>query len=524
MKKISRRSFLHSGAIAAGVAAVSTLAACNTPASSAAASSADSAAASGAADAGEWDYEADAVIVGGGGTGLAAGRAAIDAGASVIILEKTGITGGTTTFSGGVMQAAGTSYQKELTAFPDDTPENHANEWIAEGEGYVDEDLVKALAAGAPGIIDWEAELPEIKWTSVYGHCHVPTVSRDLEADRIHVYEGGGGTGQGGVLTGALANYCTEKGVSIMTNTTATHLITSNGEVIGVEAETESGTIRVKAKKGVILAAASVDQNKEMAKRLAPQQFWALENGTCMCAAGDTGDGLRMGMEIGADLYGQGGTIDFCGTTGNATNNTIPTMPCIIVNKAGVRFVCEDATYAYQYRAIFQQEKQLGGKTYMVFGQEALSDPGAVWTADTVGDAVAAGTLITAETLDELAEAMGCNAANLTASVESWNEMISSTGEDSAYGRRTGLNTITGPYYAMMNVPFNLGSIVGLRINTNCQVLNVSGEPISRLYAGGMNAGGWIGPYYPGSGTAIMGTQYHGKVCGEQVAALTAWC
>lgn len=518
MKKISRRNFLHSSAVAAGVAAVSTLAACSSTASSTTASS------SSTSETTSWDYEADAVIVGGGGTGLAAGRAAVDAGASVIILEKAGITGGTTTFSGGVMQAAGTSYQKELTSFGSDTPANHANEWIAEGEGYVDEELVKALAEGAPAIIDWEAELPEIKWVSVYGHCHVPTVPRELEADRIHVYEGGGAAGQGGVLTSALANYCKEKGVNIMTNTAATRLITENGEVIGVEAETEEKVIRVKAKKGVILAAASVDQNKEMAKRLAPQQYWALENGTCMCVAGDTGDGLRMGMEIGADLYGQGGTIDFCGTTGNATNITIPTMPCIIVNKAGQRFVCEDATYAYQYRAIFQQEKQLGGKTYMVFGQEALSDPGAIWTAETVADAVAAGTLLSADTLEELAAAMDCDAANLAASVASWNEMVSATGEDRVFGRRTGLNTITGPFYAMMNVPCNLGSIVGLRINANCQVLDVNGQPISRLYAGGMNAGGWIGPYYPGSGTAIIGTQYHGKVCGEQVAALTAWC
>ena len=342
---------------------------------------------------------------------------------------------------------------------------------------------------------------------------------------------------QQGFVVEANLNKAIEAGAETFFGCFGTKLLQdADGRVTGIiirDANDGSRYIQLNAAKGVILATGDNSGDEKIMKHFAPEIVEKkIANMGAMGMLGvdvegktvETGDGLRMGMEIGADLYGQGGTIDFCGTTGNATNNTIPTMPCIIVNKAGQRFVCEDATYAYQYRAIFQQEKQLGGKTYMVFGQEALSDPGAIWTAETVADAVAAGTLLSADTLEELAAAMDCDAANLAASVASWNEMVSATGEDRVFGRRTGLNTITGPFYAMMNVPCNLGSIVGLRINANCQVLDVNGQPISRLYAGGMNAGGWIGPYYPGSGTAIIGTQYHGKVCGEQVAALTAWC
>ena len=69
-----------------------------------------------------WDQEADVVIVGSGGTGVAAAAAAAESGASALILEKAGVAGGTTNFSGGVMHAAGTQVQKELTAYQDDTP------------------------------------------------------------------------------------------------------------------------------------------------------------------------------------------------------------------------------------------------------------------------------------------------------------------------------------------------------------------------------------------------------------------
>ena len=68
-----------------------------------------------------WDREYDVVIAGAGGTGVSAAAAAKEAGAgSVIVFEKSGIMGGTTNFSGGVMQAAGTKYQKEFSDYFDD--------------------------------------------------------------------------------------------------------------------------------------------------------------------------------------------------------------------------------------------------------------------------------------------------------------------------------------------------------------------------------------------------------------------
>ena len=109
-KKLSRRDFLKgSAASAAALTAAGLLGSVSLAEEEASAG---------------FDREYDVVIAGAGGTGVSAAAAAKEAGAgSVIVFEKSGIMGGTTNYSGGVMQAAGTKYQKEFSDFQDDTPE-----------------------------------------------------------------------------------------------------------------------------------------------------------------------------------------------------------------------------------------------------------------------------------------------------------------------------------------------------------------------------------------------------------------
>lgn len=472
-----------------------------------------------------FDIETEVLVVGAGGAGVSAAAEAAAAGAKVLVLEKAGIMGGTTNLSGGVMQAAGTKYQKEFTPYQDDTPEKHAELWIKAGEGTVDEALVTDLAKGAPEHIAWLADTCGIKWTSIYGHCHIPYVPNELMADRIHVYEGGGAAGSGGIYVQAVWAVAEKNGAEMQMNTEAKRLIQdADGTVIGVVAEQDGKALRIKASKGVILCTASIDQNVEMAKRLSPQQYYDLNNGICMSVGTDTGDGIRMGMEIGADVMGFGGCIDFCGKTGSGTDNRTPTFPSFIVNQNGFRFVCEDATYAYHYRAIFQQSVALNGATYMIFGKSSITTSVAVasgyasWTEESANAEVEAGTLFYGETIEELAEKIGVPAANLKAQLEMWNA-YAKAGEDTQFGRLTGLEEITGPFYAYKNVAFNLGALGGLKINVNTEVIDVNGNVIPHLYAAGLNAGGWIGPYYPGSGTAVMGTVHWGRRAGAVAAA-----
>lgn len=507
----SRRKFLKGAAVSAvGVATVGIISACSSNEETTTNASTT-----------KWDKETDVLIVGGGGTGVAAAAQAAKDGAKVLILEKAGIAGGTTNYSGGVMQAAGTEYQKQFTDFKDDSPENHYQLWLKAGEGYVDEELVKDLAYGAPDHIKWLTDLG-LKFTSVYGHNHIPYVEESLFADRIHVYEGGGGEGAGGILVKAMLDAALKSGAVIEYETEVTKLLINEaGEIIGVTANQGGAEIKVKANKGVILATASIDKNVELAKQLSPQQHWDLTTQQCLSAVTNTGDGIKMAMEIGAAVSGFGGTIDFCGKTGAATNNKRPVFPSFIVNKKGRRFVCEDATYAYHYRAIFQQEKQLDAPTYMIFGKSSLSAEGSAWTEETVAKDVADGVVVTANTIEELAKLISVDPANLTATLATWNSDMGHK-KDHQFDRKTGLEAIAGPFYAYKNVSFNLGALGGVKINVDAQVLRPNGEAISRLYAGGLNAGGWIGPYYPGSGTAIIGLVHWGRKAGAHAAKLAS--
>jgi len=508
---IERRQFLKTAALAGAAVAGAGLLGCTT--------SDD-----GGTTTYTWDKEADVVIVGGGGTGLAAAAEASAAGASVLVLEKGAATGGSTAISGGVIQAAGTTYQKEFTTYQDDTPALHAQTWIVEGEGLLDEDLVTDFANAMPGHIEWLTSLG-LKYIAVYGHNHVPYLDKaDCFADRIHVYEGGGAINGGTPQVVALQAAAEGSGAVIEVNTQVTHLIYEAGKgVIGVEATGPDGDIKVKANKGVVIATAGIDRNAELAKQLNPQQYWDNQRGVMLTAITNTGDGILMAMEIGAQVSHACGTIDFCGATGNGTDNRAPGYAMVIVNGVGKRFVCEDATYAYHYRAIFEQEKMHGGlPTWMVFDADGIQ--GTPWAGDALAEAITAGTIIEGATVADLAGKMSVPAVALQATLNEWNANIAATGDDPIYERVLQLVPIVkAPFYAYQNVPFNLGSCGGIKTNVECQVIDTNGEVIPHLYAGGLVQGGWIGPYYPGSGTAIAGTVHFGRKCGRNAAAETAW-
>lgn len=466
----------------------------------------------------KYDLDYDVVIAGSGGAGLAAAVEAARAGMKVLICEKAGIAGGTTNYSGGVMQAAGTSYQKKYTKYQDDSADKHADLWIKAGEGMLDEDLVRDLADHASENLEWLADMG-IKWNNVYGHAKIPYVKDEIMADRIHVYEGGGASGSGTILTQALLKAAIDVGAVIEYNTALVSLIwdeasqTITGAVIDHQGERQN----VRARQGVVLATASIDHNPALAKDLSPQHFNDLNYNTVLATQTNTGDGIMIGADVGGAINGMGGCIDFCGKTGNATDNRVPTFPMIYVNGIGQRFVCEEATYAYTYRAIFQQEKQHNKQTYMIFGDSSIQDASSPWSPELLEADIAAGIVKKADSIAELAEMIKVPASNLAETIHQWN-VDASSGNDQAFGRTQGLKEITGPYYTYHNKASNLGSLGGLKINTDGQVIDNFGQSIKGLYAAGLNAGGWIGGYYPGSGTAIAGIVHQGRKAGQALA------
>ena len=85
-----------------------------------------------------WSDAADVVVVGFGGAGVAAALQAIESGASVLAIDRFE-GGGATAYSGGVIYAGGTRYQRQ-SGF-DDTPEEMFKYLQAEGSAVGPETL-----------------------------------------------------------------------------------------------------------------------------------------------------------------------------------------------------------------------------------------------------------------------------------------------------------------------------------------------------------------------------------------------
>ena len=109
-------------------------------------------------------------------------------------------------------------------------------------------------------------------------------------------------------------------------------------------------------------------------------------------------------------------------------------------------------------------------------------------------------------------------AANLQAALDTWNaDMSAEQKADSQFPTRVcGLETIdTPPFYATRSYDYSLGALGGLKINTQAQVLDTADTPSPHLYAAGQVAGGFMGSYYPGTGTGILSTLAFGRSAAE---------
>ena len=501
MSNISRRDFLKGSAAAAAAGLLTSM--------SVGSLRADAATKVGTGKEDEaWDLETEVLILGAGAAGMCAGYEAATAGAKATILEKSDTFGGTSIRSGGIIQASGTAVQKKLTDYQDDTPEKHAQYYLQEGEGTLDEDLVYDMTENSASHIEWLESLG-LEFIEVTGSAHTTMADEELYADRIH----GTAVGAKGIFT-TVHDAAEEAGVEFIYNTAATKLITDeDGRVIGVEAEQDGKTIRVKAEKGVIIATSSIDHNVDLCKMLNPNQYYDLQNSECSSYPYDTGDGIIMGAALGAQLSNFGGVIDLTGVTWAGVNRQTPMMPCFFVNKFGSRFECEDMTYALTSRELWREITKTNHACY------TICSPNETLSQEALDAMVEAGKACTADTIEELAELIDVDAVNLQQTLDRWNADMEE-GVDTLFGRATGLEKIEGPYYAYEEGFVNLGAIGGLKINLNCEVQHVCGGSIPGLYAAGMASAGWVGPFYPGSGTALLGSIHFGRKAGRIVAEL----
>ena len=137
-----------------------------------------------------------------------------------------------------------------------------------------------------------------------------------------------------------------------------------------------------------------------------------------------------------------------------------------------------------------------GGPIWAIFDADAVTRENWVPTPPNVD--VAGGFFFSADTLADLArkivmkyQRVPMPPDNLEQSVARYNSFVDS-GTDEDFGKPKPVYKIaTAPFYAAWATPAIHDTRAGLRINANCQVMDMNGQVIPGLYCGGESAGGF---------------------------------
>jgi len=229
----------------------------------------------------------DLIVVGAGGSGLAAAIEAAGASAKVLVLEKAAQIGGATARSVGTYSTSSTSHQKR--AGIDDSPERH----------YADMDLVNAnakypdnlglrrlLTFGAPGTFRWLTDLGlEFIGPNIEPPQTRPRMHNVLPSSAAFPYY--------------LERRCRTLGVRIVCSAQVSDLVFDGERVVGVSVGFNGNQpIEFRSRLGVVLASGDFAASAEYRARYFDQ---AVANSVAAYPLA-TGDGLKIGEKHGAQV------------------------------------------------------------------------------------------------------------------------------------------------------------------------------------------------------------------------------
>jgi len=419
-KALSRRTILGGMAATAAAGAAAPLAGC-----------------ANSAEPPQWDLSADVVCVGSGAAALTAAVTAVTEGASVIVLEKAAVAGGTTAKSGAVfwipnhygLKARGVVDAKDdclrylcRYAFPalyaPDAPFFGVPEFdYRRMEAFYDNgsDAVDfVIGAGALKVREWrmwDLDIPPPDYLE-----HVPEnktpFGRPLAAiDDDGVFCWGYG------MIEQYENYLNAKGVEIRTGYAVTEILTDDQGVAGVQVEADGKTLRVRATKGVIFGTGGYAHNVDMINRF--QDMFAY--GSCAQQSA-TGDLIPISEKVGAKLGNLQGAWRMAVVLEQALENRSvgagmfvpPGESMLLVNRYGKRCVNEHRNYNDRSRSHAMFDPSTGDFPnrfqFMIYDQR---------THETVGDGGNPpikrneSYVIAADSLAELADLIAARLASL---------------------------------------------------------------------------------------------------------------
>ncbi|WP_417076153.1 FAD-dependent oxidoreductase [Holdemania filiformis] len=430
----------------------------------------------------------DIVIVGAGGAGLAAAVEAHEQGAdNILVLEKMSFAGGSTTMAFGGFNCTNSRFMDEQGK--EETPVMLVDKIVKNGAGFADVDMAGIIAMETPKVIEWLDGFGS-EWGKIrYADLHCPT----------------DGTIPGVELIKVLKEQAEKNGIEIRYNSPAVDLIADeSGRVSGVQVKDANGEYTIDAQ-AVILATGGFESNPEM---IAKYDNPGLAHIHLAPSQGNMGDGIVMAEKLGAELRNMDLIQLSCAVAPFSIQMQLPIKNngVVFINKEGKRFTNEYSEASSDRRITEDILKQTDAECFGVYNETIYQTFMAIEEKDFFDEYRMtgidnSGTVIKADTLEELAEKLGVDQETFLATMNGLK--TDNIGNEEVV--KLADTYKSGPYYAVTLTPGVMDTLGGVLADTTGRVINKEGKPIKGLYAAGEVIGNVQGAYYSvGLGEAVV--------------------
>ncbi len=452
-----------------------------------------------------FDASCDVLIVGAGAAGLIAALRAHEAGAAVLVLERDPVPRGSTALSAGLIPAAETRFQREAGIV--DSRQAFGADIMAKAHGEADQHAVATVIEAAGPALEWLGDRHELPF-SVIANFTYPGHS----ACRMH----GLPSRSGGELMDRLRSAAETAGVDIVTNARVTTLFQDHaGQIAGVEiSRPDGGTDRIGCN-SLVLASNGYGGNAALVAAEIPQMAGALYFGH----PGNQGEAVLWGRALGADtrhLAGHQGHGSVAHPHGILITWATITEGGFQVNLDGLRFADESRGYSESAEAVIAQRD---GVAWTVFDARIAA---IARQFEDFRQAEAAGAILMADNLDDLATRMKLPSAALARTMRDVNE-AKANGLVDGFGRDwSGTMPLNAPFCAVKVTGALFHTQGGLVVDGEARVMRPDGTRFPNLFAAGGAACGVSGMLASGylSGNGLLTAVAYGYLAGAAAASV----
>lgn len=465
-----------------------------------------------------WDGQYDVVVAGFGGAGAVAASTAADAGAKVLLVEKAaeGHEGGNTRVCG------------QLFAYGHEDEEATYNYYKAlAGHHEVPDAMLRVYTksiAHMNDVMETLTGIPQkeyVDWTGKILGSMSPEYPEFPGADKISLNSLHEGFSDG-YLWRALRGRVTDRSdsIDVWFESPAVHLIQDpeTKTILGVQVERDGKTLNIRATNGVILTTGGFENNPEMVAN-----YLGLSDYTVCGGLYNTGDGVRMAQEVGADLWHMeayegigslGGTSVAmpdeyaCGTTTFTANGAL-----ILVGGEGTRYLNEGEGSRHGHLKLNDAWVNVRRplRSFVICDETA-------YQANASKIPSYANNVQHAGSIKELAKLIDVDPNALDTTVKNYNSYAKAGYDPECNRSAATMSPFTGKSFYAIEVNANvLNTQGGPRRNENAQVIGLDGKPIPHLYSAG-ELGGITAFQYQGGGN-IAECVIFGQIAGKNAAA-----